>query len=50
MTLMKKIGWKILNTIGDELRRCSPWDEGWRIVLLAGSLTFAGTIVLEAIK
>lgn len=37
---------RIKNAVLSELRRTSAWDDGWRIVLLAGLITLAGTMLI----
>ena len=42
MKRLNMIGWKIIV----EMRRPSAWDDGWKIVLLYGIITFIGTMAL----
>lgn len=35
-----------IKAVTDELSRVSPWDSGWRIVLLAGIYMFIATMLI----
>jgi len=41
---------RVKDAILNELRRTSPWDDGWRIVLLSGLISLAGTMLILLAK